>query len=84
MNTDQLLNQIQTRNQQVEKDKAWETSLFRRMLLLIFTYGGACVFLLIIKVENAFLAAVIPAMGYWFSTLSLPWIRNQYEKLNKK
>jgi hypothetical protein len=83
MNLQQDIEQLKTRNIRVEKDKKWENSLFRKILILVFTYGGALVFLLIIEAHNPFLAAVVPSIGYWLSTLRLQWIRNKYEKFKK-
>jgi len=60
----------------VENDKAWETSFVRKLSILIITYFCAALFLYIIEVENFYISALIPTMGYYLSTLSLPIVKN--------
>ncbi len=72
---------LKERNQRVELDKAWERSNFRVFSICVLTYIVAVVFLLIIKNENPFVNALVPALGFYLSTQSLPmikkwWIRN--------
>lgn len=66
------LAQVKERNKRVENDKAWETSLFRIISISIATYITVVIALYIIGANNIFLAAIIPVIGFIFSTLSLP------------
>jgi hypothetical protein len=66
---------IKLRNNNVEADKAWEISLFRKILIAIITYIIASFILYIIRVQNFLLSAFIPTVGYILSTLSLPIIK---------
>jgi hypothetical protein len=75
---------IENRNKKVEVDKAWETSLTRKALLIVFTFLSIGLYMNAIGVNNPWLNAVIPSLGFLLSTLSLPffkkiWIsRNNY------
>jgi hypothetical protein len=66
---------MQLRNARVEADKAWETSVFRRMLIAGATYVVACVFLFTIGMSQPWVHACVPTGGYLLSTLSLPAIK---------
>ena len=82
--TDKIQKQIkelQTRNKKFEIDKAWETSYTRRALLMLFTYLAIGVYLKAINVSQPWLNAIVPAVGFMLSTLTLPifkkiWLRN--------
>jgi hypothetical protein len=76
---------ILERNKRVEQDKAWEISLSRRTLIALMTYFILVIFLRIIKIPNPWLNALIPAIAFVLSTLSLPffkkiWINYVYKK----
>ena len=76
------ISNIEKRNQKVEQDKKWETSLIRRILLITFTYLSVAFYMNAIKVVDPWLNAVIPSIGFLLSTLTLPffkklWINNQ-------
>ena len=79
------ISEIKERNRKVEADKAWETSVFRMVSILILTYLIASWVMYIINVKEYWLNALIPTLGYFLSTLSLPivkrwWIKNWWEK----
>lgn len=71
---------IELRNAHVQEDKAWETSFFRRFLLIIFTYVTIGLYMSSIGVASPWVNAVIPAVGFWLSTLSLPYFRVIWQK----
>lgn len=73
---DKRIKEIEKRNQRVEIDKAWETSLTRRLLLIIFTYLSIGLYMNAIGVQNPWLNAVIPSLGFLLSTLTLPFFKN--------
>lgn len=81
--TDPKIQQILDRNTRVERDKKWETSWMRRIVLSAITWGAAFGFLKIIHADNAALAAMVPAGGFFLSTLRLPFVRNIWEKFQK-
>lgn len=63
---------IETRNGAVEVDKAWETSVARKMLVAIFTYFIIGLFMHSISVANPWVSAAVPTLGFLLSTLTLP------------
>ncbi len=71
---------IEKRNKNVEKDKAWETSWIRRISISLLTYGVVSVYLLVIGNDQPFVNALVPAVGYFLSTLLLKQIRNLWQK----
>jgi len=78
------LKDIEVRNKKVEIDKAWETSLTRKFLLIIFTYLSIGIYLNAINIERPWLNAIVPALGFFFSTLTLPYFKNLWLKFVKK
>lgn len=72
--------QIEQRNENVEADKAWETSWSRRMLLVIFTYLAISLYLNAIRIDKPWLNAIVPAIGFLLSTLTLPIFKELWKK----
>ncbi len=75
INLEQDIRVIKERNLQVEADKAWELSWTRRIVIAVGIYLIAAFWLRIIGVSNIFQNAVVPAVGYLLSTLSLPFVK---------
>jgi hypothetical protein len=73
---------IEQRNAKVEQDKAWETSWVRRLTISVLTYGVIVAYLMVIDNEKPFINALVPAVGFFLSTLVLRQIRSLWE--NKK
>ncbi|KKQ23874.1 MAG: hypothetical protein US40_C0010G0006 [Candidatus Roizmanbacteria bacterium GW2011_GWC2_37_13] len=71
---------IKERNNKVETDKAWETSLTRKILLFIFTYLAIGLYINVIGVEKPWLNAVVPSVGFLLSTLTLPFFKNLWKR----
>lgn len=76
---------IKERNAKVEADKAWETSWTRRLLVTAATYLTIMCYLTFLGMERVYLHALVPAMGYLLSTLTLPyfkqwWIHKIYKR----
>ena len=66
---------VEARNARVEADKAWETSWTRRGLLVLFTYLAVGAYLAAIGVKDAWLNAIVPAVAFMLSTLTLPYFK---------
>ncbi len=75
---EQEINEIKERNARVEKDKAWETSWARRIILLILTYLVIVVFFLFAKLPNPFINAIVPAVAFVISTLTLSFFKKAW------
>jgi len=78
------IDKIKSRNEAVEADKSWETSFFRRALLIIFTYLAVGLYLAAIKVSNPWLNAIVPAVGFMLSTLTLNFFKRLWLRANQK
>lgn len=75
------IEKIKERNKRVEKDKAWETSIVRKIAIAILTYAVVVLYsYLISRVSNIFLTSLVPVIGFLLSTLSLNMIRKIWEK----
>lgn len=74
------IKQIKARNVFVEENKAWETSNTRRIALFIFTYLSLGLYMHFIGIDNPWLNAVIPSIGFLLSTLTLPFIKEYWKK----
>jgi len=83
-NLEQKIQQIEERNQRVEADKAWETSWTRRLLLTTFTYLAIGVYLWVIEVSRPWLNAIVPAVAFMLSTLTMPFFKKLWLKRNVK
>jgi hypothetical protein len=75
--------EIKKRNKDVEADKAWETSYARRGIVALFTYIAIGAYLRIINVPQPWLNAIIPAVAFMLSTLTLPFFKNIWLKHRK-
>ena len=79
------IKQIKERNRKVESDKTWETSKTRRGLLVLFTYLAIGFYFQAIKVNAPWLNAIVPAVAFLLSTLTLPLFKNLWSKyIHKK
>jgi biotin transporter BioY len=76
----QELESLRERNLRVEADKAWETSTFRKLLIATITYIVASVVLYVIGVQNFYFGAIVPTLGFFLSTLTLPFIKQRWIK----
>lgn len=72
---EQKIKKIEERNERVEVDKAWEESWTRRILLMLFTYLAIGAYLWIIDLPGPWLNAVIPAVAFMLSTLTMPFFK---------
>jgi hypothetical protein len=66
---------VKERNLRVESDKRWETSTFRVLSITVITYIIVLLVLYSIGAENIFLSALVPAVGFFLSTQSLPAVK---------
>ena len=73
---------IEKRNKKVEGDKAWETSLLRKILIIIATYIFAVLYLKVADTTNPYFGAVVPCAGFFLSTITINFIKKRW--LTKK
>ena len=76
---------IQDRNARVEADKAWEISWTRKFAITLLTYLIVMLYLTFLGMERVYLHALVPAGGYFLSTLTLPVFKNIWlQKIYKR
>jgi preprotein translocase subunit SecF len=73
---------IKERNKRVEMEKAWETSLFRKVIIALFTYIVIVIFLIFANFYRPFLNAIVPTIGFVLSTLSVSYFKKIWIKKN--
>ena len=71
---------IEERNKRVENDKAWETCLLRKVLIILFTYIFAVLYLKIADTTNPWFGAVVPCAGFYLSTQSVNVVKKWWLK----
>lgn len=72
------------RNKRVELDKKWETSMTRRIFIMILTYIIVIIYSYFVRNhDNIFLSSLVPVIGFILSTLSLKAIRKVWENFIK-
>lgn len=76
--------EIKKRNARVEADKAWETSLFRKMLVAILTYAVIVLFFAVAGLPKPFVNAIVPTLGFLLSTLSVSYFKTVWLKRRMK
>lgn len=80
MNVEEEINKINKRNERVEKDKAWEKSKTRVLFILLITYITTATVFFFIGINNYLLNALIPTVGFYLSTLTLPFLKEWWVK----
>ena len=76
--------EIKERNKRVELDKAWETSVVRKVCICVLTYIVVVSYSYVInKINNVLLSSIVPVIGFTLSTLSLKFVRRIWEKNRK-
>ena len=74
------IDEIKERNKRVDLDKAWETSWTRRLLILVLTYFVVVIFFFVAKLPNPFISSLVPTLGFFLSTLTIPWVKTWWLK----
>lgn len=78
-----VLKGIQARNRKVELDKEWETSIVRRIFISVSTYVLMVIFMSALGVDKPYISAIIPAVAYLISTLSLGVLKEMWLKKHR-
>jgi uncharacterized ion transporter superfamily protein YfcC len=76
------VNKIKQRNNRVEGDKAWETSLTRKGVIAILTYAVIVIFFYAAQLPDPFINAIVPTVGFVLSTLTIPLAKKLWMKYN--
>jgi hypothetical protein len=78
------INAIEQRNKKVELDKAWETSLSRKIIIAGLTYLTIVLFFLVAQLPKPFINSIVPTAGFVLSTVSLPFFKRLWIKAGAK
>ncbi len=74
------VDKIKKRNSRVEADKAWETSRTRKIVISGLTYIVIVIFFYIVDIPNPLISAIVPALAFFLSTLTIPVFKNFWLK----
>lgn len=66
---------IKKRNERVEREKAWETSGARKLIIVGLTYLVMTLVFMGIEVDKPYINAIIPTLGYALSTFSFQVVK---------
>ncbi len=82
LSLEQRIAELESRNRRVDADKAWETSVFRKLAIATLTYFIVAAYLHFVIGINPWLNAIIPVVGYLLSTLTVGllkrlWLSNR-------
>jgi len=83
-NLEQRIQKIEDRNDKVEGDKAWEISWTRKILLMFFTYLAIGAYLWVINVKRPWLNAIVPAVAFMISNLTMPFFKRVWLRSAKR
>lgn len=79
------IDKLKKRNKRVEADKAWETSWVRKIIISILTYIVIVIFFYYADFPNPLINAIVPALAFILSTLTIPifkklWMKYFYKR----
>jgi hypothetical protein len=74
-NLESRISAIEKRNEEVELNKAWEGSWTRKLLVIAFTYISISMYLYFVVGIDPWINAIVPALGFLLSTLTLPYFK---------
>jgi hypothetical protein len=74
------IKKLKQRNKRVEADKAWETSIIRKIIVAILTYFVIVIFFHFAGLPKPFINSIVPTAGFVLSTLSLPFFKKFWVK----
>lgn len=74
------IEKIKERNKRVEREKSWETSWSRKLIISALTYLVISLFFLFAGISNPFVNSIVPAIAFILSTLSVSFIKNLWLK----
>jgi hypothetical protein len=74
------ISSIEARNRRVELEKAWELSLTRKVSILALTYLAMILVFWSLENEKYALNAIVPTLGFFLSTVSLPKVKARWQR----
>lgn len=80
---EERLTLIESRNQKVEADKAWETSWTRRISIMVLTYLVVAGYLHFVVHIEPWVNALVPVIGFLLSTLTVSLLKGYWLRRRK-
>jgi hypothetical protein len=77
---DLRISAIEARNRRVELEKAWEVSFTRKVSIVALTYLVMVLVFWSLDNEKYALNAIVPTLGFFLSTVSLPRIKAWWQR----
>ncbi len=74
------IEKIKERNRRVEREKSWEVSWTRRIMVAIVTYIVIAIFFIFIGTDEPLRDSIVPSAAFVLSTLSGPFIKKFWLK----
>jgi hypothetical protein len=71
LSLEERVERLETRNRRVEADKAWETSITRRLSIMALTYLVVVAYLSWVVHIDPWINALVPVIGFFLSTLTV-------------
>ncbi|MBT6143555.1 hypothetical protein HOH51_03510 [bacterium] len=78
------IKKLKQRNKRVEAAKAWETSPTRKLLICGLTYIVIVLFFYSASLPKPFINSIVPTLGFFLSTLSIPKAKTYWVQRYKK
>jgi hypothetical protein len=76
---------LEKRNTIVDKNKKWENSNTRKIVIMCLTYFTLGLYMFFLGIDKWYLHSLIPTFGFFISTLTLEFIKNIWDtKFNSK
>jgi len=73
---------LEKRNRRVDAEKNWETSPYRKILILLLTYFVMCLVFWSLGSHPYWAKAIVPTLGFYLSTLSLSVLKSWFQRNN--
>jgi len=81
---EQEIKAIKLRNRRVEADKRWELSSARKLVVFILTYAVVLIVFLLVGVAKPFANALVPAVAFVLSTLTVGMFKRIWTRYYKE
>lgn len=74
-NLENRIVELESRNNRVESDKAWETSWVRRIAVMALTYAVVASYLHFVVHISPWINAVVPVVGFFLSGVTISLLK---------
>lgn len=78
------VSELEQRNGRVDLDKAWETSLMRKVIISVLTYLVLAGYMHFVIKINPWVNALVPTLGFLLSTLTVKYLKSWWINQQRK